>query len=206
MKIKRDTYNKHVKTFESGAMIFNEGDSGNEMYVIIGGSVEIQKSTSSSSSKTLITLNSGDIFGEMALIENKKRSASAIATTNTKLLVLNEHLFDSMLGENPDFARKMIKMLSERLRRTNTTLQNVLGTNRQNQVYEGLVQYVKKFGVDTYKGKRINIKNFITWTSQHLGLNVFDIKKVINNYFIKKGLLKPSALGNEEYLVNSIKI
>lgn len=205
MKINKATYNNHVKSLEAGSVIFNEGDIGEEMYVIIDGTVEIQKSTSGSSSKTLITLHTGDIFGEMAIIERKRRSAAAIASEKIKLLVLNEHLFDSMLGENPDFARKMIKMLSERLRRTNLTLQNVLGTNRQNQVYSGLVQYVKKFGVDTYKGKRINISNFIKWTSQHLGITVLEIKSIVNEFFIKKGILKPSALGKGEYLVSSAK-
>jgi CRP/FNR family transcriptional regulator, cyclic AMP receptor protein len=206
MKINKATYNKHVKLFENGTTIFNEGDEGQEMYVIIDGSVEIQKSTSASSSKTLITLSNGDIFGEMALIENKKRSASAIAAKKTKLLVLNDHLFETMLGENPDFARKMIKMLSERLRRTNYHLQHILGTNKQKQIYNGLMQYIEKYGVDTYKGKRINLAAFIKWTSQHLGLSINDIKYSMNDFFIKKGLLKPSALGNGEYIVSSIKV
>ncbi len=206
MRINKATYNNHVKSFEAGSVIFNEGDTGEEMYVIIAGTVEIQKSTSGSSSKTLITLHAGDIFGEMAIIENKGRSATALTSEKTKLLVLNEYLFDTMLGENPDFARKMIKMLSERLRRTNLTLQNVLGTNIQNQVYHGLIQYVKKFGVDTYKGKRINISNFIKWTSQHLGITASDIESIVNEFFIKKRILKPSALGKGEYLVSSIKI
>lgn len=205
MKINKDTYNKHVKTFESGSPIFYEGDAGREMYVIIDGSVEIQKSTSGGSSKTLINLNNGDIFGEMALIENKKRSASAIAAKKTKLLVLNDHLFEAMLVENPDFARKMIKMLSERLRRTNLTLQHVLGTNKQNQIYNGLMQYVNKYGIKTYKGKRINLVKFIKWTTQHLGMTSNDIEYIINGFLIKKGVLKPSALGNGEYLVSSVQ-
>jgi CRP-like cAMP-binding protein len=76
MRVTKEVYAKHVRGFSEGSVIFKEGDKGNEMFVIIQGDVEISKVTSASSSKTLIVLAKGDIFGEMAVIEKKRRSAT----------------------------------------------------------------------------------------------------------------------------------
>ena len=141
MRVNKETYEKHVRAFGPGKTIFLEKDPGSEMYVIIAGQVEIRKATSSSSSKTLIVLGKGDIFGEMAIIEKKRRSATAVSVANTNLLVLDENLFEVTLDKNPDFARKMIRVLSERLRRANSALQASLMTSRQSMVLAGLVQY-----------------------------------------------------------------
>ena len=149
MRVSKEIYANHVREFSEGSVIFKEGDHGNEMFVIIQGDVEISKITSASSSKTLIVLGKGDIFGEMAIIEKKRRSATATAVSKIRLLVLNETLFDSTLNGNPDFARKMIRILSERLRRTNSALQDSIVTNKQNQLLEGLIKYADEFGDST---------------------------------------------------------
>ena len=151
------------------------------------------------SSKTLIVLNKGDIFGEMAIIEKKRRSASAVAVMKTKLLVLNEKLFDATIEGNPDFARKMIKIFSERLRKTNATLQEVLASNHQNQVLAGLVQYASEHGITTFKGRRIHIEHFVEWASGHIGITEKEIRPIIQD-FLKREVLTPSARSSEEVL------
>jgi CRP-like cAMP-binding protein len=120
MRISKEVYRQHVRDFPPGAVIFREGEPGNEMFIVVDGKVEITKSTSGSAAKTLITLSRGDIFGEMAIIDKKARAATATAIGATKVLVLNDALFDATLEKNPDFARKIIKLLSERLRRTSS--------------------------------------------------------------------------------------
>ncbi len=200
MRVSKEIYTNHVREFPEGSVIFKEGDQGNEMFVIIQGDVEISKVTTASSSKTLIVLGKGDIFGEMAIIEKKRRSATATAVSKTRLLVLNETLFDSTLNGNPDFARKMIRILSERLRRTNSALQDSIVTNKQNQLLEGLLKYTEEFGASTFKGKRINLEKFIDWSCSHLGINEKDIRVIIQN-FLKKGILETSAAGEEEVLL-----
>ncbi len=129
MRVNKGMYEKHVKAFDAGNLIFKELDPGHEMYIIIEGKVEIRKTTSPTSSKTLIVLGQGDIFGEMAIIDKKRRSATAMSIADTKLLVLNDHLFEATLERNPDFARKMILIISERLRRANAAIQQSLVTN-----------------------------------------------------------------------------
>ena len=134
MRVQRNVYEKYLKSYTPGTVIFKEGDPGNEMYVIIQGEVEIRKRTSATTSKTLIVFHKGDIFGEMAIIEKKPRSASAIVTQHTKILVMNEYLLESTIDTNPDFAKKMIRILSERLRKANSIIQSITVTDQQNQI------------------------------------------------------------------------
>lgn len=200
MKIEKGTFEKSVRFFDQGAVIFRENDEGNEMFIIIQGIVEIRKATGPTSSKILTTLQKGDMFGEMAIIEKQPRSATAVATQPTRVLVLNEKLYDSMVGANPDFARKMNRVLSERIRRADAIIQNIMTTNRQNQLWTGLVQYAREQGVATFKGSRVNIAEFTSWAVQHLGMADKDVQTMLAQ-FIKREVIGYSARGKEEIIV-----
>jgi len=200
MLISKEVFRQHVRGFAPGEIIFREGEPGREMFIVVDGKVEITKSTSGSAAKTLITLAKGDIFGEMAVIDKKTRSATATAIAPTKVLVLNDVLFDATLQKNPDFARKIVRLLSERLRRANLLLQSALGTNRQNQVMDALSQYGSEFGSNTFRGTRINVNGFAAWAAGHIGLDEKDIRQHID-VLVKRKVLQPSALGNDELLL-----
>jgi CRP-like cAMP-binding protein len=200
MKIERSTFEQHVRLFDQGAVIFRENDEGGEMFIIIQGLVEIRKTTGPSSSKILTTLQKGDMFGEMAIIEKQPRSATAVAVQPTRVLVLNEKLYESMIGSNPDFARKMNKVLSERIRRADAIIQNIMTTNRQNQLWAGLVQYAKESGVQTFKGSRVSVAEFTSWAVAHLGISEKDIQGIVAQ-FLKRGVVTYSARGKDEILI-----
>ena len=200
MRIDKSTFEQHVRFFNQGQVIFKENDEGAEMFIIIQGLVEIRKSTGSSSSKILTTLQKGDMFGEMAIIEKQPRSATAVAVQPTRVLVLNEKLYDKMLGSNPDFARKMNRVLSERVRRADAIIQNIMSTNRQNQLWAGLVQYAREKGESTFKGSRVNIEEFTQWAVQHLGMTDKDVQGILAQ-FLRRGVVSYSARGKEEIII-----
>jgi CRP/FNR family transcriptional regulator, cyclic AMP receptor protein len=200
MKVDKSTYERHLRLFAAEAVIFHEGDAGAEMYVITQGRVEIRKTTGPSSAKTLTTLQAGDLFGEMALIDRKPRSATAVAVEPTKVLVLNDTLFDKMLVSNPDFARRMIRILSDRIRRSNTVIQSLMATSRQNQVWAGLVEFAKEHGVSGFKGFRVKIADFVKWAVEHLGMSAKDIEALLE-VFLHRHILSYSSRGTEEILV-----
>jgi CRP/FNR family cyclic AMP-dependent transcriptional regulator len=201
MKIDKLMYTKYVKEFKAGRTIFTEGDTGDEMYIIIEGAVEIRKSTSASTTKTLIVLQKGDIFGEMSIIEDKPRSATAVTSVPTKLLCMNEDLFDSVLKKNNDFARKIIKMLAERLRKTNMIIKNIMSTNKQNQILTGIYQYAEAQGTSTYKGYRVNTDSFAEWAADHLGIPPQETHSILES-LQKRKLVKASALGKHEVIIH----
>lgn len=200
MRIDKGTFEQHVRFFDQGRVIFKENDDGNEMFIIIQGLVEIRKATGQSSNKILTTLQKGDMFGEMAIIEKQPRSASAVAVQPTRVLVLNEKLYDSMIGSNPDFARKMNKILSERIRRADAIIQNIMTTNRQNQLWAGLMQYAREKGVATFKGHRVKISEFTSWAVQHLGMSDKDVQGILAQ-LLKREVIAYSARGKEEILI-----
>lgn len=200
MRIDKGTYERHVRFFGAEATIFREGEEGAEMYVIISGRVEIRKATGPSAAKTLTTLQAGDLFGEMALIDRKPRSASAVAVEPTRLLVLNDKLFDRMLVSNPDFARRMIRILSDRIRRANQVIQTLTATSRQNQVWAGLVDYAKAHGVSGFKGFRVRVADFVKWAVEHLGMSEKDVASILE-VFLRRHIVASSSRGTEEILV-----
>jgi CRP/FNR family cyclic AMP-dependent transcriptional regulator len=201
MKITKNIYQKYVKTFEPGEVLFKEGEQGDVMFIIIQGEVEIRKQTSAQTSKTLITFQEGDIFGEMALVEKKPRSATAIAVTPCRTLVMNEALLDNMIENNPDFAKKMIRILSERIRKANLIIQNIVSTNRQNQIFNGLKSFAQEKGISTFKGHRVKLADFVDWAGNRLGIGEKEIKRTVAD-LLKRKIIAPSAVGKEEIIVN----
>lgn len=195
MTIRKEIYNKHVSVVPSGKIIFSEGDPGDVMYIIIEGEVEISKRTSLETSKTLITLKAGDIFGEMAVIEKKPRSATAIATKQSRLLSMDESLFFPMIEKNPDFAVKIVRVLSERVRRANNLIQALASTNREALIYSGIKDYGLTNGVESIKGHRIQRDKFVLWATHHIGLSEREISEGLTQLISKGALLLAATPG-----------
>jgi len=200
MKVNREVLEQNCRDYNKDEIVFEEGQVGQEMFIIISGSVSISKKTTADTYKKLITLKKGDMFGEMALIEKKRRSATARTEENTRLLVLNEQAFFNFLESNPSFSTKIIKVLAERLRGANKIIQQIMSTNTNKQIYEGLVKYASAKGISTYNGLRINVDAFTDWVCQNLGIVRENVPSAINSFLVK-GLVKPSALGDSEILV-----
>ncbi len=171
MKIDKTTYSRNVQSLGNHEIIFREGDPGKHMYVILDGGVEIRKRTGEKSSRTMITLKKGDIFGEMAVVEGKPRSATAIAATDCRLLRLDEEAFYDLVFKNPDFAVKMIKTLSSRLRSADTLIEEVMGSDVDKQVFLGIGEYIKSQG-DLPQGDLVAFSGpeLCRWASRHLGI------------------------------------
>jgi CRP/FNR family transcriptional regulator, cyclic AMP receptor protein len=95
----------------SGETIFLESQPGDFLYAIVDGKVEIRKGE-----KVLALLGEGEIFGEMAMLDNSPRSASAIAQTDCKVVRVNQDRFLKLLIRTPFFAVEVMRVMSERLR------------------------------------------------------------------------------------------
>jgi HEAT repeat protein len=103
----------------AGETIFNKGDLGDTLYVIVSGRVRVHDGA-----VTFNELGDAEVFGEMALLDPEPRSASVTATEETRLLRLAEQPFQELLDERPEIARSIIKVLTRRLRaRTNDLAQ-----------------------------------------------------------------------------------
>jgi CRP/FNR family transcriptional regulator, cyclic AMP receptor protein len=108
--------NIETRFIKAGGTIFREGDSAQELFVVKSGQVRIQLGN-----RTLAELATNDIFGEMALIDNEPRSATATAVTDVELVPVTEKQFLFMVGQTPYFALKVMRVLAQRLRASNKT-------------------------------------------------------------------------------------
>jgi CRP-like cAMP-binding protein len=108
--------NIDAKPVKAGSVIFREGDEARELFVIKSGEVRIQIGN-----RTVTDLKADSIFGEMALIDNEPRSATAIAVTDVELVAVSEKQFLFLVSQTPYFALKVMRVLAQRLRATNKT-------------------------------------------------------------------------------------
>jgi len=128
----RNTENRfeheYIEDFEDGACIFEEGDTGRDLYIIQSGAVQIKKTTPKGKIEMAI-FRKGDFFGDMALLQSLPRYASAYALGNTKLLILKPAGFLMKIRRDPTFAFEMLQQLSFRVKMSNDRLLEVLKRN-----------------------------------------------------------------------------
>lgn len=103
-----------IRHYKAGEIIFREGDRGSELFVIQRGRVRIQ-----SANRLLEMLGDNEIFGEMALIDDSPRSASAVAETDVAVAPVTEKQYLFLVRHTPFFALKVLRVLAQRLRAQN---------------------------------------------------------------------------------------
>ena len=110
---------KCINEFDVGEVIFEEGSTGRELFVVLDGKVEIAK-LNGAVKTVIVTLGKGEFFGEMAVIDGSSRSATAIAaTTGTRVMRINHARFVYLVSQQPAFALMVMDALSKRLRASN---------------------------------------------------------------------------------------
>lgn len=114
MKMDSHMIDKFGVTYEPGDILFCEYEPGNEFYILQEGRVKVTKIVSDME-KALDILNPGDIFGEMAILEDQPRSATAIAMDMVKVLKFNKENFNLLLQGNPQLAVKLLRIFSNRI-------------------------------------------------------------------------------------------
>lgn len=108
-------------SYNNEEFIFREGDEGDAMYVINEGTVEVYRN-SSNDKVVLATLDSGDFFGEMAILAQARRTANVVAKGRCVLTEFKAGELEEMIETRPDIAARMIKTLMSRVRDTTNKL------------------------------------------------------------------------------------
>jgi CRP/FNR family transcriptional regulator, cyclic AMP receptor protein len=111
---------KCINEYGVGDVIFEEGSTGRELFVVLDGEVEIAK-VNGDRKTVIVTLGKGEFFGEMAVIDGSSRSATAIAASaDTRVMRINHARFVYLVSQQPAFALMIMDALSKRLRASNT--------------------------------------------------------------------------------------
>jgi CRP/FNR family transcriptional regulator, cyclic AMP receptor protein len=113
------TIEKCINDYAVDEVIFAEGSTGRDLYVVLDGKVDIVKDTGSDRIR-IVTLGKGEFFGEMAVIDGSSRSASAVASPpGTRVMRINHARFVYLVSQQPAFALMIMDALSKRLRSAN---------------------------------------------------------------------------------------
>ncbi|MGF6312430.1 CRP/FNR family cyclic AMP-dependent transcriptional regulator [Bradyrhizobium sp. i1.8.4] len=113
------TIEKCIKEFGVDDVIFEEGSTGRELFVVLDGTVDIAK-IDGGHKTVIVSLGKGEFFGEMAVIDGSARSATAIASAPaTRVMRINHARFVYLVSQQPAFALMVMDALSKRLRASN---------------------------------------------------------------------------------------
>ncbi len=170
------------RIYPNNTMIFCEHEPGNELYIIQSGKVKITKIINNKE-VLLAVLKEGDIFGEMALLENKPRNASAIAYENVNLMAVNKANFQNMVATQPQLVTKLISLLAERTWVVYRQLTNLQISSKIGRTYDMLLIQLEK--------EKIEIKHGMGYTFEFgprelinmVGFSEEEGKEIINEIF-----------------------
>ncbi|MBN4080434.1 Crp/Fnr family transcriptional regulator [Beggiatoa alba] len=105
-----------IRNFPKNSVIINEGDSSDSLYVILKGRVTVYLSDENGKEVILNSQGIGDYFGELALVDDEKRSASVITTEKSTFIIISKMDFKKVLSSNPELAYNLIRGLTSRVR------------------------------------------------------------------------------------------
>jgi CRP/FNR family transcriptional regulator, cyclic AMP receptor protein len=118
-----------TRRVKCGTVIFAKGDAGTELIAVLVGRVKISVSTPDGREGVLNVVRAGEVFGEIALLDGRPRTADAIAMSDCELLTIERRDFLPLIHEQPEVALKLIEILCERLRRTSEQVEDVMFLN-----------------------------------------------------------------------------
>src|SRR3981081_1168947 len=136
-------YAKH-STLKRGATIVSKGDPGNSLVVVVSGTVKISISSPDGRSAILNLIGPGEIFGEVALLDGRARTADATANTNCEIYVIDRRDFIPFVRSQPALAMKLIELLCERLRWTSDQVEEVILQNLPGRLASALLRLTEK--------------------------------------------------------------
>ena len=113
---------RNVVSVRAGLVLFSEGEPGTKMYVLMEGLAEV-----SMGGEVLEVAKPGALLGEMALVDSSVRSAAVIARAACRLISIDRSQFDVLVRESPEFARHVMAVMADRLRRMNERLKEAIG-------------------------------------------------------------------------------
>ena len=170
---------RQIKKFEKGEIIFSEGDSGKEMYIIKSGKVAVIKHLEDDWI-VLATLKPGDFFGEMALMGDDKRSATIRAVEITEAIVINDYIFRAQFKKLPDWFASMFKVLVKRIRDIDKKIKTKFKMGIQFSVLQIVYLTMEKFGTTEDEKFVINKELMIEKIHSILGISKTDSIKILS--------------------------
>jgi CRP-like cAMP-binding protein len=157
-ELKRVAASMVVARHPAQTTIFQKGDQSPSMMAVVRGRVKICTYSAEGKELVLNIIDRGGVFGEIAVLDGRPRTADAVALDETDLLVLDRNKLLPILAAHPDLATRLIGVLCERLRQTSEHLEDAMLREAPSRLARGLLRLAGTFGRDETDGTRLDIK------------------------------------------------
>ncbi len=179
MQLDSPIFDKFIVEYAPNELIFCEFEPGNEFYIIQSGRVKIVKIINNNE-KTLSVLKVGDVFGEMAILEEEPRSASAISMDHSKLLKFHRDNFDALMQGNPQMAYRLLVIFSKRIYDAKRRVMILLLEEPQLKVMDVLIKLAEEDPHLDMQGPltlRVTMQEVAEWG----GMQITEVQKILTH-------------------------
>jgi CRP/FNR family cyclic AMP-dependent transcriptional regulator len=176
-----EAFNRFRKTFQAGDVIFSEYEPGDNFYLIQSGRVQIVK-IFGDLEKTIAILNPGEIFGEMAILEEAPRSATAIAMDPVTALEFNQENFDILMQGNPQVALTLLKLFAMRIHDQKRKFQILTLDDVEAKVADVFLMLKDHEPVDTTEVETMQFNTTVDDVAHWAGISPEKCRQVINHF------------------------
>lgn len=182
---------KLSRSYKAGTVLFREGEEGKNMFVIQSGRVQITRRVGGQDA-VLAVLPTGEFFGEMSIINDRPRSATATVLEDAVLLEIDGKTFEAMIRGNSEIAVRMVKKLADRLEQADRQIEMLLYREPNHRVVHFLRGEAQRVGRPHPAGIAIPISEPVL--AERVGLNRDEVRQVLNRLDLAR-LLSRSADG-----------
>ncbi len=165
-----------VERRRANDVVFRQGDTGVGLVAVLSGQVKITSSSAGGREIVLNLINPGEVFGEMALLDGKPRSADAVTTATSELLIIDRRDFVPFLEAHPTICIRLMTVLCERLRKTSQQVEDLMFLDLPAHLAKTLLNLAERQGEKTPHGRDIVLK----LTQRDLGNLVGRSREAVN--------------------------
>jgi CRP/FNR family transcriptional regulator, cyclic AMP receptor protein len=174
-------FDKFGVTFNKNEIIFCEYEPGNNFYFLLEGKVKITKILADRE-KILDILNPGEIFGEMAIIEEAPRSATIVAVDNVKALEFNKANFEVLMKSKPELAVKLLKIFANRIYDQKRRLQILTLANPETKVADVFIMLAEKRNLNLSETKEVQFDISPDQVASWCGMEIMKCKAILSHF------------------------
>lgn len=171
-----------LRSLAKDTTIFNAGDPADAVYVVSSGKVKIVVTSTDGRDFILTVLGAGQVFGEMALLESAPRSAAAVTATQVDVLTLHRRDFDRLLSSSSALCRKLLKILSRRLRRANSKMESLAYMDVAGRLARYLLDLASDHGQDLGNGWIVVRRPTHADIAHSIGTSRETVSRMINEF------------------------
>ena len=143
-------------TFPRGTTIFDEGEPGDRLYIIVDGKVKLARHAPDGRENLLSVMGPSDMFGELSIFDPGPRTSSAVCVTEVTAATMNSTMLKQWIDTHPEISQQLLRVLARRLRRTNASLADLIFTDVPGRVAKTLLQLANRFGMQEGGALRVN--------------------------------------------------